>query len=594
MNGGTIMARKDLIDVAMGKMPATLIIQGGRLVNVYTKEIYPADVAIYGDRIAAVGDVKYTKGKRTKTINAEGKYLTPGLIETHLHSYHSYLNLTAFAKACLIHGTTAVVDGFYGPGIVCGAKAIRFLIDELKRTPLKLIFLVPINAYLQNRELGLPGAPESPTLEELRDMLDWDECKGLEEPPLSLLLNDPFFLDLFQATLDQGKVISGHACGIDKKSLDAYLATGAVTDHEVVETQEALMKVRAGMKVLMRQGSGATDVEAVSRGITEHGIDSRSFAFCADLASPEKLVGEGDIDECIRVAIASGIDPITAVQMATINAAEIFRVDNEIGSIGPGKIADILLVDDLPKFQVSMVIADGRIVVDNGRFLPVLKSPKYPEYMYNTVKLEKQLMPEDFEVLDSSGKKEVRVRVITATEGSLITEERIEVLKVVGGVVQPDLERDIAKISMVDRFLSSKRVGNGFVQGFRLKRGAFGTTANAVCENIVVAGTNSQDMAIAANKMAEMGGGKVAVIDGAVKGQMEMALCGLLAEGSLTEIMAKFSTVLGAIKEMECELKAPFSTLEFSCACTDIGFLKICDLGLLNVPQREIVDVIVN
>jgi adenine deaminase len=394
--------------------------------------------------------------------------------------------------------------------------------------------------------------------------------------------------------LDQGKLVSGHACGIDKRTLNAYLAAGSLTDHETVETEEAIQKARAGMRILMRQGSGATDVKALSRAITEHRIDSRCFSFCADLASPEKLVEEGDIDECIRVAIASGIDPITAVQMATINAAEILRMDDDLGSISPGKKADILLVDDLPKFRISMVIADGKVVVENGRFLPKLQTPMYPRYMYNTVKLQKKLLPEDFEIFETSGKKNVKVRVIGTTEGSLVTEERIEVLKVVGDTVQPDPERDIAKIAMVDRFLSSNRIGNGFAQGFKLKKGAFGTTANAVCENIVVVGTDSRDMAIAANKMAEMGGGQVAVIDGEVRGKMEMALCGLLAEGSLEEIMTKFYSVLNAIKEMGCELKSPFSTLEFSCACTDIGFLKICDQGLLDVGHREIVDVVID
>ncbi len=589
------MERKELIDVAMGKTPADSIIEGGRLVNVYTKEIYPADIAIYKDRITAVGDVAYTKGNETKVINAEGKYLTPGLIDTHIHSYHSYLNLIAYAQASMTHGTTAVADGFYGPGIVSGVKAIQFLIEELKTTPLKLIFLVPTITHLQNRELGLPGAPSTPTPEEFKEMLDWKECRGLEEPPyIPILEKDSFFLDLFQATLDRGKVITGHACGIDKKGLNAYLAMGASTDHETVGTEEALEKARAGMKILMRQGSGCTDVEAVSKAITDYRIDSRNFAFCADVASPEKLVEKGDVDECIRVAIAAGIDPISAVQMATINAAEIFRVDHDLGSIGPGKIADILLVDDLPKFLIATVIADGNIIVEDGRFLPKLESTKYPDFMYDTVKLERELRPEDFEVLHSSGKSEVKVRVIGATEGSLITDERIETLEVSQGIVQSDVQRDIAKISMVDRFMSSKKIGNGFIQGFNLRRGAFGTTANAVCENIVVVGTNSRDMAIAANKMAEMGGGKVAVIDGEVKAQLEMGLCGLLAEGSLEEIMTKFYRVLDAIKEIGCELETPFSTLEFMCACGEIGLIKICDQGLLNVETREIVDVVVD
>jgi len=589
------MARKDLIDVAMGKAPAELIIKGGRLVNVYTKEIYPADVAIHGDRIAAVGDVDYTKANATKIVNAGGRYLTPGLIDTHLHSYHSYLNLTAYAQASMMHGTTAVADGFYGPGIVCGVKAIRFLIEEMKRTPLKLIFLVPTMAYIQNRELGLAPAPSSPTIEELKEMLDWEECRGVEEPPyIPILDKEAYALDLFQATLDRGKVVTGHACGIDKKGLDAYLAMGAVTDHEAVGTEETLEKARAGMKILMRQGSGCTDVEPLAKAITEYRIDSRNFAFCADVASPEKLVEKGDVDECIRVAIASGIDPITAVQIATINAAEIFRVDSDIGSIGPGKIADILLVDDLPRFEISTVIADGKVVVDKGQFLPKLAPPKYPDFLYNTVKLQRPLTSEDFEVFDSSGKKEVKARVIGATDGSLITEERIETLKVVGGEVQPDPARDIAKIAMADRFLSSKKIGNGFVQGFKMKKGAFGMTANAVCENILIVGTNSQDMAIAANKMAEMGGGKVAVIDGAVRAQLDMALCGLLAEGSLKEIMTKFYDVIEAIKEMGCVLETPFSTLEFMGACGEIGLIKVCDQGLLNVDRREIVDVVVD
>jgi adenine deaminase len=450
-------------------------------------------------------------------------------------------------------------------------------------------------AYIQNRELGLAPAPNSPTIEELHEMLDWEECRGLEEPPyLPILDKDTAIVDLFQATLDRRKVITGHACGIDKKGLDAYLAMGAWTDHEAVGTEETVEKARAGMKILMRQGSGCTDVEALAKAITDYRIDSRNFAFCADVASPEKLVEKGDVDECIRVAIASGVDPIAAVQMATLNAAEIFRVDFDLGSIGPGKIADILLVDDLPKFQISTVIADGKVVVENSQFLPKLESSRYPDFLYNTVKLERPLTPEDFDVVDPSGKKEAKVRVIGATDGSLITEERVETLEVVGGIVQPDGKRDIAKISMVDRFLSSKKTGNGFVQGFKLKKGAFGMTANAVCENIVVVGTNSRDMAIAANRMADMGGGKVAVIDGIVKAELDMALCGLLAEGPLKEIMAKFYAVIEAIKEMGCELETPFSTLEFMCACGEIGAIKICDQGLLDVERREIVDALVD
>jgi adenine deaminase len=284
-----MVSRCDLIDVAMGEKPADIIIENGKLVNVHTAEIYPADVAIKGDRIAFVGDVKHAKGKNTKIIDARGKYLTPGLIDAHLHMYHSYMNAKAFVRAIMPHGTTAIADGFYGPGIVSGVKAIKYILEEFKTTPLKVIFLVPIIAYLQNRELGLPPAPESPTLMELMEILDWPECRGIEEPPyLPIVDKDPDFINLFQSTLDRGKVVTGHASGINYRMLNAYLAMGASTDHEAVKCDEAIEKIRLGMRILAREGSQVYNVKEISKAITEHKLDSRLFAFCADLAAPEK------------------------------------------------------------------------------------------------------------------------------------------------------------------------------------------------------------------------------------------------------------------------------------------------------------------
>ena len=257
------MSRRDLIDVAMGRAPADLLIRGGNLVNVSTGEIYPAEVAIKGERIAAVGDVGYAKGEGTEILDAGGRFLTPGLIDGHLHSYHSYLGAEEFTEGLLRHGVTATADGFYGQGIVGGMEAIRFFKEAFERMPIRLIFLVPVLSYLQNRELGLtPANGIEP--DEMIKMLDWPNCYGVEEPPfLPIVEKYEEFLELFEATLERRKVITGHAAGIDFRAIQAYAAMGAATDHEAVDPDDAVAKARAGIKLLIRQGSGCYDVPEV-------------------------------------------------------------------------------------------------------------------------------------------------------------------------------------------------------------------------------------------------------------------------------------------------------------------------------------------
>ena len=288
--------RRDLVDVAMGRTPADLVIEGGTLVNVSTAELYPAAVAIKGDRIAAVGDVSYTRGPNTSVIDATGRYISPGLVDGHLHQYHSYIGVNAFVEALLSHGVTATADAFYGPGIVGGLPAVRFLKDAFDKMPIRLLFLVPILSWLQNRELGLtPTEGVSPA--EMLEILDWPGCYGLEEPPyLPVVDHYPEILDLFDETLARRKVITGHAAGISDRQLQAFVAVGAYTDHETVTAEDAVAKARAGMKLFMRHGSGCIDAPELLRAHTEFGIDSRMLGFCADLASPEKLLTEGTID----------------------------------------------------------------------------------------------------------------------------------------------------------------------------------------------------------------------------------------------------------------------------------------------------------
>ncbi len=588
------MSRRQLIDVAMGKTHADVVVEGGRLVNVATAEIYDADVAIKGDRIAAVGDVAYTKGPETRVIDARGRYLTPGLVEGHLHQYHSYLGVTEYVQALLSHGVTATADGFYGPGIVAGVPAIRFFKEAFERMPIRLIFLVPTLSWLQNRELGLTPTPGIDAAD-MHEILGWEGCYGLEEPPyLPVVEHYPEFLDLFDETLRQRKVITGHAAGISWRQLQAYAAVGVTTDHESVEVHDALAKARAGMTLLMRQGSGCFDVPEVVRTHTEFRIDPRRLGFCADLASPEKLMTEGTIDQSIRVAIAQGVAPVNAVQMATINTAEAFYAQRDFGVVAPGRFADLVLVSNLRDFVIDTVVFGGVEVFKQGEFLLELPKTEYPDFLRDTVKLPQPITADALTFRVDGDRDEVEVRVIGVTEGSLETDERRARLRVEDGIVGADVDGDVLLLAMIDCFGKGTGIGLSFVQGFRLRTGAIASTANAVCENIVIVGTNATDMAVAANHLASLGGGKVVVRDGDVVASVGLPICGLLTEAPMEQVMARFGRAFEAIAELGCPLKNPFSQLEFCFACGEIGDIKLSEEGLLLItPEPRKVEVVV-
>ena len=588
------MRRRELIDVAMGRVPADLLIEGGTLVNVSTAELYPADVAVKGDRIAAVGDVAHAKGPDTRVIDATGLHISPGLVDGHLHQYHSYIGVNAFVEALLSHGVTATADAFYGPGIVGGLPAIRFLKESFDKMPIRLLFLVPVLSWLQNRELGLTPTPGiSP--DEMLDILDWDGCYGLEEPPyLPVVEHYPEILDLFDETLARRKVITGHAAGITDRQLQAFVAVGAYTDHETVAVDDAIAKTRAGMKLFMRHGSGCIDAPELIRAYTEFGIDPRGLGFCADLASPEKLLTEGTIDHAVRTAIQLGVEPVRAVQMATLNVAEIFYAQQDIGSISPGRYGDIVLLDDLETYAINSVIVGGETVFEAGQFIGQLPPTEYPESFYGTVSLSSPVTAQDLTFVAENDDQEAEVRVIAVTAGSLITTEEHERLPITDGRIDADLDRDVLLLAMIDRLGKGTGIGLGFVRGFKLETGAFASTANAVCENIVIVGTNPADMAVAANHLAAIGGGKVAVEGGEVVASVGLPLLGLHAEEPLEKVTLSFQALFSEIARMGCDLPSPFSQLEFCFACGEIGDLKLSEEGLVRVNPPEKVDVLVS
>jgi adenine deaminase len=591
------MNREDLIDVALGKVNADLVIKGGNLVNVCTREIYPADIAVKGERIAVVGNVDHVMGPKTKVLNAKGKYIAPGLIDTHIHTYETQLGVDAFVRAAMPHGTTAIPTSFYGEGIIGGTKAIRFLLDEFEKTPLKILFLVPLilRTCFAGNSLDLPPIPSGVKPEELLEMLDWPGCIGLEESEVTVVLKkDPVIAELISKALKRGKVITGHAAGFRGKELCAYLTTGSSSDHECGSMEEAIEKARLGMWILVREGSACADLAQVIKAITEGGIDPHRFAFSVDLISAVQLDHDGYLDQCIRLAIKAGVDQIVAVQMATINAAEYLKVADDHGSVAPGKFADILLVDDLPSFKVSTVIASGEVVAQDGKFIAPIEPIEYPEWMYNAVKFKRPIEPGDFEIKAPEGKKQVEVRVMGVNEGTLISDRESSTLTVDGGLVQPDIEQDILKISMVESHGLTGNVGNGFVRGFGLKSGAIATTYVPVHMNVTIIGTNDLDMSFAANKLAEVGGGHIVVKNREVLALYECPLLGLESDSPLYEALEKYDRLYEAVRELGGKLTNPFHQLAFSGAIIpDLGTYKIFDNGLWDCPEQKTIDIFI-
>ncbi len=589
------MSRRELIAVALGREAADTVITNGRLVNVHSGEIYPADVAIKGDRIAAVDpDCSFAVGDATEIVDAAERYLVPGLIDSHLHSYLSYLGPPEFARAMLLHGITTTTDAFYSAGIVAGKEAVRFFKDAFDATPLRLIFLVPAMAYLQNRSQGLT-ATDGVTASDMSEMLQWPGCAGLEEPPfLPVNTEDPVILDLFEETLAQRKTITGHASGLSLRQLDAYAAVGVSTDHEAVMTNEAIDRIRAGIRLLMRNGSACEDVPELVRAITEAGLEPYQAGFCVDVVSPERLLNVGGVDANVRSAIARGIPPVTAVQMATLRNAETFFLQHDLGAVAPGRFADILVVDDLPELKIDQVLAGGRTVVKENQFLGEVSAIDYPPSFFGTVSLAHDVRPEDLRIEAPTDSDEVDVRVIGVNNGSFLTDHRHLRLRVVDGHVQPDIERDILKIAMFDRHGKGTGHSVALVQGFGLKQGAFASSVNPVCENVVVVGADDADMVTAVKHLTRRGGGKVVVASGEVCAAIDLPVLGLISMESLEDVVEKFDRAVAALTELGCTLGDPFSQLEFTCACGEMGDLRMSDEGLVALEPPGPVSVVVD
>jgi len=560
-----------LISVAKGEVPADLILANARVVNVFTGEVEPGNVAICGDSIAGVGD--YDQGQQV--FDLEGRYLAPGLINGHTHVESSMLDVGQYARAVVPRGTLAVVTDLHEIANVCGLDGIRYMLSYARRLPMELFLMAP--SCVPATPLETSGASLEP--EHIRQLLRWQGCIGLGE-----MMNFPAVIAgdasvLSKIDLAREKVVDGHAPGVTGKNLTAYIAAGIYSDHESVALDEAEEKLRQGMHVMIREGSSEKNLDALLPIVTDKTY--KRCLFVVDDRSCRDLLRDGDIDAVVRKAILRGLDPVRAIQMATINTAEYFKLDR-LGAIAPGYRANLIVIDDLSRLNIGMVFYQGRLVARDGK-------PLFPSYQPVGKKLTDTVNIKPFGIealrLPASGETGLVIEVVP---GQIITRKRREKVKVVGGMVMPDTERDILKLVVVERHKATGNIGRGLVAGFGLKRGALASSVAHDSHNIVAVGTSDEDILAAVAEIERLRGGLVATAGGKVLASVALPIAGLLSDEPLEVVVNRLEKLEQIAADLGTTLSSPFSTLSFL-ALPVIPELRLTDLGLVDVNEFRLV-----
>ena len=560
-----------LISVAKGELPADLILANARVVNVFSGEIEPGNVAICGDRIAGIGDYHQAK----QVLDLGNRYLAPGLINGHTHIESSMLDIGQYARAVVPRGTLVVVTDLHEIANVCGLNGIRYVLGCARRLPLDLFLMAP--SCVPATPLETSGA--SLELETIRQLLRWKGCIGLGE-----VMNFPAVLSgdenvLSKINLARGKVIDGHAPRVSGKDLTAYIAAGILSDHESTSLEEAREKLRRGMYVMIREGSSEKNLDALLPLVTDKTY--KRCMFVVDDRSCVDLLRDGDIDAVVRKAIKRGLDPVRAIQLATINPAEYFRL-NGLGAIAPGYQANLIVIDELSNLPIDMVFYRGRLVARQGK-------PLFPLYqaaagaLANTVNI-KSFNIEALKLL-ASGKPEPVIEIVP---DQIITKKRMERVKVLDGVIVPDTSRDILKLVVVERHKATGNIGLGLVMGFGLKKGALAFSIAHDSHNIIAVGTNDNDIFIAVKEIERLNGGLVVTAEGRVLASLALPIAGLLSDEPLEVVVDKLEKLEQLAKDLGTTLKSPFSTLSFL-ALPVIPELRLTDLGLVDVNEFRLI-----
>ena len=591
----SIALTRSLVDVAMGRKPADMVIRKGCWVSVQSGEIIPdIDIAIVDGHIAYVGeDASHCIGENTRVIEAKGRYLVPGLLDGHMHIESGMVTVTEFVRAVAPRGSTGLFVDPHEIANVFGLRGVKLMVDEAQQQPIHVWVQMP-SCVPSAPGLETPGASIGP--DEVAEAMTWPGIIGLGE-----MMNfpgvfnaDENMLAELAATHAAGKVIGGHYPAPDLGlPFHGYVAGGIEDDHEGTRKEDAIARVRQGMKAMLRYGSGWLDVEEQAKAITENGLDSRHFLLCADDIHVGTLTTEGHMDRALRHAVSVGLPPITAIQMCTINTADHFGLSREMGMIAPGRWADVVLVKDLNDFHADLVIAKGKVIAENEEWVVDLPNVQHPEWVRQSVHLEKPLTADDFVLkTDAAHGTELTANVIGVIENQAPTNHLKIPVTTNSGEIHTDVERDLAKIALVQRHEGMKGVTVGLVKGFGFtEKCAIASTVAHDSHHMIVVGTDEADMAEAANSLARSGGGQVVVQDGQVIGQVELQIAGLMSTEQADVVAKKAATVLDGFRTCGCTLNNPNMQLSLLTLAV-IPELRISDKGLIDVTTFELIPVV--
>ena len=583
----------ELIAVASGRAPADMVIRGGRWVNVHSREVLDnSDLAIKNGRFAYCGpDASAMIGPNTTVIEANGRYMIPGLCDGHMHIESGMLTVTEFVRAVAPHGTTSMFVDPHEVANVLGLPGVRHMHDEALDQPVSVFVQMP-SCVPSAPGLETTGAEITP--EDVAEAMTWPNIIGLGEMMNfpGVMSQDPKMLAEIAATQRAGKVVGGHYASPDLNGLAAYAAGGPADDHEGTCEADAIARVRLGMRAMMRLGSAWYDVESQITAITEKGLDSRNFILCTDDCHSGTLVNDGHMNRVLRHAIACGCDPLVALQMCTINTATHFGLERELGSIAPGRRADVVLTSDLRSLPIETVIARGQVIAQGGEMLAPMPDYRWPQDTRETVRMGKVLAAKDFDIKAPTGARGVTARVIGVVENQAPTKALTARLGVDDfGLVAMDGAQDVCQIAVVERHRGTGAVTNALVSGFGYNRPcAVASTVAHDSHQMIVVGTDKASMAAAANHLGAIGGGVTVWADGQELATVKLPIAGLMSDSPAAEVAAAADQMVAAMAACGCKLNNAYMQHSLL-ALVVIPSLRISDMGLIDVTTFTKVDL---